>query len=228
MKKLITGFLFVFLILHAEAQEHLLDYTSRNFDSMGNYGPNLTHFVHLYGQFGFHYDPQLVFNFPSQTILGFRYKLKINNFLAVGAEIFAANTTFTLRQNSDKKIPDTILHKSENLNFSSLGGSVFMRINFNKRRGNYLGTYLDIGARSNWNYNVKHTYKDENQKSGTIVKTIERKLPYTEKFYHEFFARFCFNKVGVFVTYRISELFKSSYSLPSLTPLTAGIDVALF
>ena len=209
-------------------------------------GPNLKHFSHLYIGYGFVLGADAVgseikYGSSSDFVYGYRYKRKLSEFYAVGFDIFYHSTTFHLKQDSNKVLPNNILrkHKGEKdkLTFHNLSLGLYNRFNFGKR-GNYIGNFLDLGARVDWPFSVVHFTKDKlntaNDNNGKVVKTKTTGLVYINQIYYNVFARFGFNKFVITASYRLSDLFKEDPELykgydkyPELPLLIVGVEIGL-
>jgi hypothetical protein len=183
-------------------------------------GPNFRHFNHLYIGFGFFIpdaNAMEVKTKPASTTsfeFGWRYKLKLTNWFALGAGISYKNDIFDIKQIENKIIPDSVSHTKEKLRFNYLGSEAYIRFNFGKR-GNIVGRFIDFGAYANWAFRVKHMMidkVDENvpHRAGS-QRVILYKLDYIEKFCYGLKARIGSNRLVLTADYRMSELFTDDY-----------------
>ena len=106
-------------------------------------------------------------NSSSNFTFGLRYKHKINNIEAIGAYLAYDDDSYSLMQDANKLPLDTIngigkltMHKKENLTYHAFTLGIYDRINFNKHRGNKLGTYIDLGLYGSGNFRVDHYTED--------------------------------------------------------------------
>jgi len=203
-------------------------------------GPNLKHFSHFYFGYGFVLGAdadgsKIKYGSSSDFVYGYRYKRKLSEFYAVGFDLFYHSTAFHLKQDSTKALPNNILHddkgEKEKLTFHNFSLGLYNRFNFGKR-GNYIGNFLDLGARVDWPFSVVHFTKDiydiANINNGGVVKTKTTRLVYTEPIYYNAFARLGFNKFVITASYRLSDLFKKEYDLyPELPVLIMGVEIGL-
>ena len=127
-------------------------------------GPNFRHFNHLYLSYNFIIplgdENEIETNFAKSYVfnLGWRYKFKIVEFLAIGTAINFYNVTYNLTQNEKKMVPNNIQHTKEKMKFNNLGTEIFIRFNFGKR-GNVIGKFADIATYLNYAISVKHLYQ---------------------------------------------------------------------
>ena len=203
-------------------------------------GPNLKHFSHLYLGYGFvlgtnSIGSEINYGSSSDFVYGYRYKRKLSEFYAIGFDLFYHSTVFHLKQDSTKTLPNNILHddkgEKEKLTFNNLSLGLYNRFNFDKR-GNYIGYYLDLGARVDWPFSVVHFTKDKfdfaNINNGGVVKTKTTGLVYINPVYYNVYARLGFNKFVITASYRLSDLFKNEFDLYSELPLLiVGVEIGL-
>jgi hypothetical protein len=183
-------------------------------------GPNYRNFSHLYLSFGLYFPENAEFEVPTKMgsstrfEIGWRYKLKITNWLAMGTGLNYANTIYDLKQITNKIIPNNIGHMKEKFRLNSIGSELYLRLNYG-RRGNIIGRYIDIGAYASWIYLLKHMYLDkpdiQNNYRANSQRVILTGLDYFEPFKYGLKARLGSNRYAVFATYRLNELFTSSY-----------------
>jgi hypothetical protein len=173
---------------------------------------------------------------PSKQSIGFKYgtkfKFKICNYYAIGLDINYDYTSYRIRQDSTKILPDSNLHFRERISFQSINAALFNRFNF-KKRGDRLGTYLDLGAYYGWLYRGNHFTKDKNQYNSpgyskyTIVRN--KKVSYVNNYNYGFFARLGGEYLSLNVSYRFSDLFVKNYivNYPELPRLFFGLEIRL-
>ena len=128
-------------------------------------GPNLKHYSHYYLGYGLVASPgsagsEIRYGMSSDITLGYRYKRKLSQFYSIGMDISYHLTTYRLKQNSTKRLPNDSLHDKEQLIFHNVGFGIYNRFNYGKR-GNYIGNFIDIGARLDLPFSVIHFTKDE-------------------------------------------------------------------
>lgn len=187
-------------------------------------GPNRKHFIALYvGLAGIagksEQGASVLYSHSSEFTVGLNYKQRLSNHEAIGCKLSYDLDNYRLNPNSDFPSTNNLQHSKEKLVFNSTSLAVYNRINFDKRRGNYLGHYLDIGMYGSWYFSIRHYTKDDI--NGTIVKTYMSHLPYTENFGYGAFVNLGFNRFTIFSKYRISRFFKEEE--PKLTTLPAYI-----
>ena len=185
-KTIISTAVFIGLISIGVSQTVLLE-KDVNADTIPKTGgPNLQHFSHFYFGYGLVLGADAVgseIRYGSSTdfAYGYRYKRKLSEFYAVGFDVFYHSTTFHLKQDSTKVLPNNILHdekgEKEKLTFHNLSLGLYNRFNFGKR-GNYIGNFLDLGARIDWPFSVVYFTKDNlNTTNDNNGKLGKQKLP---------------------------------------------------
>lgn len=230
MRKLFT-ILFLLLSLSVFSQEILLQQDVKADSIRPTRGPNLRNFTQGYIGFGFpvYTNEALNYTKPGTSIdfnFGLRYKRRITNYLAAGLDLGITTAAYKIKQKSPKTVPDTVVNDKEKIQISSLVGSGYMRINVG-RRGNYIGNYLDLGAYAGWNFQKKHKTTNENE-AGEKIRETTTKLKYVENFSYGLLARIGISRYALTASYRLSDIFKTSYAIPELPRLMVGVEVGLF
>jgi hypothetical protein len=230
MKKWIYLILLL-LSLNASAQKILLEEDPAVDTTDTDFGPNQRNFVHFYYGYGMFFGKENkgaeIHNGNSYYLTaGLRYKHKITEFYSLGADLAYTNATYRLKQNSAKIVPDTLQHKKERLSWMYFNASVYNRFNF-KKRGDILGSYIDIGAEAGYSFSFVHFYYDRAD-DGRAIKTRVRGLDYFQPFYYSAFARLGFDRLSLSCSYRLSNLFKSKSNYPDLPPLCISLQLAIY
>jgi len=195
------------------------------------YGPNLKNFFYGFVGLGFPIYTNEEVNYTksiasSNFNFGIRYKRKFTNYLATGLDFGISSTSYKLKQNDSKSVPDNTINDKEKIQVNTLESSAWLRINVG-RRGNFIGNYLDMGAYGGWNFQKKHKTINTNAYNEK-VKVQTSKLKYVENFSYGFMARVGASRYALTAQYRLSDLFKSSYAMPELPRLTVGVEIGLF
>jgi len=195
-------------------------------------GPNLKKFSYGFLYFGFvagedKPGAKIIYGNSVDFGIGARKKYKISPLYSLGWELGSDTKIFKLKQSDGKIFPDTILNNAERIEYSSLYISFFNRFNFDNKRGNFMGTFLDVGINGEWDLSITHIIKNSLPDGSDIQSTISG-LPYVNRFNYNMFARLGRSHLSVYASYRLSKLFKSSYSFPELPALTIGLDLGIF
>ena len=237
MMKNVTLLVSTLLLINIAFSQTVLLEQDVNKDSIPpTFGPNLKHYGHMYVGLGWvlgqsdSAGADIITGSSTDFVVGYRYKRKLSNFYALGFDVNYGVTSFNLKQDSSKILPNQILHDKEKLNTNQLGLILYNRFNFGKR-GNYLGRFLDLGAYGNWTFNVKHIYKDRhsiaNSANASATKVINSGLLYTNPINYGVQARIGFNRYVFYGSYRLSDQFKSNFIYPELPRIIVGFQIGL-
>lgn len=200
-------------------------------------GPNLKHFRHLYLDLEFFTGTGQTgtrINYGSSYITGagFRYKLKLTELYSIGYDLGYSRFNYNIRQESSKLFPNIIIHDKEKIVIHNLNLELYNRINL-KKRGNQIGTYIDVGIYGAWvvggrNITVdaidNSTYHSEKQRS------IYKNLSYLNNFQAGLRTRFGINRYSLVANWRLTPLLDDTDFVTSteLSTLSAGIQIGLF
>jgi len=213
------------------AQEVLLEQNVQADSIRPTWGPNLKNFTHFYIGVGFPLNTNEDVTYTkmgSSAIIdfGFRYKRKFSSFLAAGFDLGFGTASYNLSQDIPKTVPDSIINEKEKFRIIGASPSAYLRINFG-RRGNYVGNFLDMGAYGGWNMRKLHFTINKNELDEKI-RVATTRLDYMENFTYGFLARAGSNRYVVTARYRMSDIFKPSYTIPELPRFSIGVEVGLF
>jgi len=238
MKSYILYLILPFLYVSLSAQDVVLE---KNVDEQysDKRGPNMRQYGHLYEGLALLVPYN---NLPGAStemarsgefVIGYRYKLKLLSFYAIGFDISNRWVRYGIHDEDDApEIASNPLSKASQVDklsmaISSLGAEAYNRINIGKR-GNTLGNYLDIGIKGEWNYGRRLFIKEKSTADAYYEKsrTVQRKLSFIEKYSTIVTARIGIGKFSIYGNYRITDLIASGYTTPELPPLTAGVQIA--
>lgn len=231
MKGALLSIVLLFAFSALKGQKVLLEKDPAIDTTKEKYGPNRKHFFHGYFGGGPILGPKnngarlkALGNY--NLVLGACYKLRINNFFAIGADANITNMVCNLRQENTKILPSTNLHKRERLNWMFINLSFFTRFNFNNR-GNIIGNYIDLGARGSYCPSFVH-YTMDKTADGRALRVRERGLNYYNPFAYSVFGRVGFNQFAISVSYRLSKLFKNQYNYPNIAPVSLTLEFSFY
>jgi len=230
--KHIIIYLIIFTCISIQGQTVLIKQTiPENFEDIDNgYGPNRKHFSYPFFAIGQHVEGYShendtaispIYGKSIEIRFGTRTRIKMNKLLAFGIdyELDYSSHFINLKDNFALAnfSPDVIKAKYQTL---SIGGASYFQLNFEPKRGNQLGTYLDFGIYGGYNFSRKYsqTIKMGKEKS---VYTLKR-LQNFDKLNYGAIVRFGKNVWAVYAKYRYSNSFKDkatngNYELPRLT-----------
>jgi hypothetical protein len=239
MNKVITFIFLLFLGMNIFSQDVVID---KDVDEQyqTKKGPNYRYYNQFYIGFGgmadFDEETGAKINAwrSSNFIFGYRYKLKLLSFYALGFDLNFNQNIYFMEGDSENPFdalnPLTfdIDEKKQTLTNNAFALEVYQRINIGKR-GNSLGKYLDLGVSGQWNHTVKETVKkeftDEQNYYGKSL-DVRRKLDYIEAFQYDLTARIGVNQFVVYGKYRMSDYFNDKFIMPELPRLSLGIQYA--
>lgn len=218
------------------AQEVLLSEEVVQDTVIHRYGPNYRHFSHFYIGYGFVIpsgtgdEVAVRAGLSKQALIGYRYKLKLAKWYALGVDITYSNLSYNINQQKTKTFPTPILHKTEKLVVNSFTGGIYNRFNFG-RRGNVIGTYLDLGAFYQWNYASNHSYVDEytsaNGDKALLTKVTNKRLQYLKDFNYGVTARLGHNNICFYANYYLANFFVDSYKFKELPKIVVGLQIGI-
>lgn len=214
----------------ATAQTVILD-VEPDLDSISNkFGPNRTHFVHLFLGYGVNLgsqDPAARIRLGSSNIfqVGLRYKLKFSNTLSAVADIGLQNLTYDLVQEKGKLVPDTVLHDRERYFTQNFQLSGYFRINFGER-GDRIGNFIDLGGGFLARLRRQYDTRDE-LPNGEIKEVQLTKLNVITPIQYFTELRLGLNRWTFFATRRMTPFFTDETGYPELPHYTVGIQFGL-
>ncbi len=184
------------------------------------YGPDKKHFFHSFISYGFYVSKSegegvdILYGYSNSFTFGLRYKYEFSGHLAVGIETGYEYTTFKLKQEKSKLVPDTAIHDKEKFKLNNWNFGLFFRIKYREKR-NTAGNFIDIGMFGNWLFDVKHQYSENvdlsNQPAGyKKLKIKHDDLNYFSKFHYGTMLKIGFSNFVIYGKYRLSDLFTKS------------------
>ena len=230
MKKTISLFLFLLMGFAVFSQEVILEQENIGEKVQTKNGPNAGYFTHSFIGLSFPVPPQqegaaLLYGKSWGMDFGSRGKYRFSNYYALGFDISYGFDIFRMKQEEAKVVPDKLIYDKQSLRSNEFRLGLFNRINFDKRRGNQLGRYIDLGAYGAYQW-VKHKTEVEEDNSTYIA--IHRKLEYIGPWQYGFFARLGSRRLLLTVDYRFSDFFSPDSGYPELPRFSVGLQFALF
>ncbi len=202
------------------------------------YGENRRWFINqtygLYTRFGPNETGAKTLGRSIMFDYGINTKLKLWSWDALCLNVNVGQERWAMAQDSQKIVPDTLLHKTERFQFNRLQGEFYNRINLDRHRGNIIGTYLEFGVYGNWMYHNLHITRDSSDATTTtgpkLLKVRETKLPYINPLQYGFVARFGSEYFALSATWRVSDYFKSNetFAYPELPRLWFGFVLSAY
>jgi len=216
------------------SQTIVLEQQGKELNPDKKYGPNLKKYSNLSFGYGFFYQKNnsdnYKINFPRSIQLNVsrRGKNKINSLFAVGNEIGLTFKNINLKNNSSTTLAPNI----SRINRLSINGSLYSRVNFDKKRGNRLGYFLDIGAGADYFYfNKAISILDLPSNSYGGIKVSYIGLKELKRIDYFCFARLGAERVNIIFQFilneQIKDLSKSTLIIKNLPTFKAGIEINL-
>ncbi|MDZ4839618.1 MAG: hypothetical protein SGJ04_06385 [Bacteroidota bacterium] len=241
MNKLFLALVFAFTIsffssLSAVAQndEEGKELISEKPDSsIAKFGANRRHYLQYVALIGLYVD-QAEGNIDVRTGFDFQYKFlykrKLTKVLAIGTGLCYHYQNFVLNQNDNVTYFEQYFWNNQNVNHRkerfyqhNIQSEIFLRINFDPKRGNTLGKYIDIAGYGEYRLGSRYQVYD-NIANGLREKRTFSKLNITNPFNYGISARVAvFDFLLVGVSYRYSDLFKSNSTVPEMPRTLAQI-----
>lgn len=213
------------------AQDVVFENEVKDYSQLDENGPNLKKFSHTYVTYGLNLGENIAgakIHYGSSGFyeFGFRHKRKFSKVFSGGYGVSGRFSSFKLVQEAGKILPDASINKKETLSFYSIGGELYFRINFSKKRGNLIGLYMDLGGRADYNY---HMLLQRKNKVGSVTfKSNSYGYDFDIPYNFGPLFRFGYNQFALTANYRYSDFFKSSANLPELPRLMLGIEISTF
>ncbi len=231
VKESIITLVFIFLCLSENRAQTVILSKSVSDTAESNFGPNKKHFLHFYLGYGFvagknMSGSEINYGRSGGFTYGIRYKMKISGLSSFGFDIGYKGANYSLSQTAGKVFPDGTQHKSETLSCPSLELALYNRINFDIKRGNYMGKFLDIGIAYNRYFWITHVTNDD-LPNGTEVEVTTTKLKYVEYNNYTVFARLGINKYIFTAGYRLMPLFKNAV-YNEFPPFIIGMQLGFY
>jgi hypothetical protein len=221
------------LFLFGNAQEVMLHEDVTADVIKPTFGPNYRNFLHAFmgygATFGGTEGPGTAIRYGNSGnfLIGVRYKYRVSNFFSWGAEGYYNSLFYSIKQDATKTFPDTLINDKERLTFHNLSAGLYLRFNLEKKRGNRVGSFIDLGGYGEWTFRLSQFTRNK-LPDGRVVRSTTTGLDYFNSLNYGAVARLGFNRWIFFASWRFSDLFKNSKNLPELPRLTVGIQVGFY
>ena len=231
-KKTVIIFIGIFITaLFGYSQSVLLEQDVESISYEKEKGKNLKKFTHFYIGYG------LILPLDDKAVdisignsysfdFGIMHKRKISNLYSIGYNLSYSYNYYRLKRGDDDIIPDSIKHDIEAFRTSEIRLGLYNRFNFDLKRGNFIGRFIDIGVYSGYLFYTDFYKKDKSKKNKSI--NIEKNPEYLEDFNYGAFVNVGFNRYLITFNYRVSDLFNlvdSEYDVPRLS---VGIRIGFY
>jgi hypothetical protein len=218
----------------AHAQQVLVQANVADDTVKTTFGPNRRYFGHLYVGYGLLAGPAgsgagLRYGLRSAELRGGgRLKFRLSQALAFNLDAGYAYLRYDLAQNDQKIVPTPAPHRRENLGLHQLYSEISLRLNAG-RRGNSVGSYLDLLAGGTWAAATSHTTEDDPAPGIGSVETTEHGLSYLRRWTGGVGARLGFDRYALTARHRLTPAFSPSFAnAPELPRWLLGVEIGLF
>lgn len=229
----LTVLLLVVAVPAVHAQQVLVQGNVAEDTVKNSFGPNRHYFGHLYLGYGLLAGAAPGANIrqglhSAELRAGGRLKIRFTQALAATVDLGYGYLRYDLAQNGQKMVPNAELHRRETLGLHRLYSEVGLRLNYG-RRGNAVGSYLDLLASGGWVAGTSHTTEDDPGPGIGSVETTEYGLTYLRRWTTGVGARLGFDRYALTARYRTSAAYTSGYTAwPELPRWVLGVEVGLF
>ncbi|MEA3447085.1 MAG: hypothetical protein U9Q98_01360 [Bacteroidota bacterium] len=229
------AFLFVWmLILISAASSQTVVISEENPDRVyeeTDWGPNKQHFGYWFVNYGLPVplmtDNHLKTLSSGHWNAGYAYKIRMFSFMDVAAELSYSNYFYALNKDAREDVIwpgqnwDKIRTKQ-----NGLKASLFFRLYMNPKRGNYFGTYVDLGGfvdyhlSSGWVYK----YKDDDYKRMLRVRHDDD----FETFNYGPTVALGRDQFSLFVQYNMKDVIAGRSSYPDMPHFIFGLKINMY
>ena len=206
---------------------------SKSVGEINERGQNLKKFSHAYFRLGFlaskdNAGARIIYGNSVNLGLGVRKKYKISPIYSIGVDAELQYTDYKLKQINGKILPDTVINNiSGRLDYSSLGLGFFNRFNVDPNRGNFIGSFIDLGMMGEFHFSIRSISKNK-MPDETILKSVVKNLQYTNNTSVKIFARLGLGHFSIYGSYRLTYQFVTSSIYPELPRFILGMELGMF
>lgn len=241
MKTILT-IIFSSLLSLSFAQTQLMHINIDTLRQPAARGENMSKFVHLYTSLLYTTPPSedlgVQYGKSYALNVGLRYKKKITGLLSVNADVAYNYRRYRLSDNcspviSDPELEICIHYDKEIFAFNSAKANAAIRINLDPKRGNIMGTFIDIGGGAEYIVGSKYiVYTESPAWHSKSAKVKYSSLSIINKYNYFGQVRIGRNRYALTASYRLSDMFDKFYPNHDLKTefprLNVGVEVGLF
>ncbi len=244
-KKLYPHILIFILLLSsgmASAQELIMEETVESSPGSSLFGQNKKHFIETRLFYGFlniwddnSYPVKFFGSGEFEALV--RYKLKISPILSTGTSAAFLNQEYI---SDNTNIPDSLSNDRDVFKISSLKSTIFLRFNFDPKRGNYLGKYIETGMYGSWSYSLKkeitNNYDESDELGIRKSKEILSGLDFLNRIQYGTYVSLGFGNYEISYRHRMSWIFNENtypedqridFSLRDFSRNTLGLSIRI-
>ncbi len=236
MKRTLLLIILTISFLAVRSQSVLLDEEVKDEPNTDTFGPNQKKFAHFYIGYGIPVGPSesdsvaIVTVRSYEYVFGYRFKYRVSQFYSFGFDLNFNSKIFTIKQDSFKLFPNSIIHDREKLQLRNAGLTIYNRFNYGKR-GNKIGNYIDLGAYLDWTPNPTYITYDEysivNSVGASNTRQYHKGLIYLNPINYGLIGRIGFGKFALCGSYRLSDMFYKQYIYTELPRIIVGLQIGL-
>lgn len=243
MKKIFTILsIIIFLQITSFSQTTILDEDVLGDTIIPERGQNLKKYSYFYYNIRYYFGEtegfgaNIKYGNSFNTSLGYRFKRKLSKFYSIGYDFNYNYSLYSIIQDSSKIFPNPKIHNRENLIYNNFALEIYNRFSFGKR-GNFIKYYFDLGAYAEYGFvnylKQVDKYDLPNENNSTKIKVKNYNLTFIYPYNYGLTARIGYNKFALTARYRLSDLFKNSYSgtfyyYPELPRYSLGLEICFF
>ncbi|MCX7696825.1 MAG: hypothetical protein N2Z72_03910 [Bacteroidales bacterium] len=146
-----------------------------------------------------------------EPTLGYIYKLRITSWFSTGLTSNYAIYGYIYLNDSMKIFPDVFSHRRQSIRTGLLEGNFYIRLNFDPKRGNTLGKYVDFFIWGGYPIMRRQYYKDHISKEIYSVK-VKNYQGIANDWQYGYGIRLGFKSFFAYLKYRASNLLSSEFS----------------
>lgn len=231
MKKYIISLSVLLVSLGGFAQTVLIqeDEPQRVYEET-NWGPNRQYFGYWFYDYGFAIPTETKYDIKigssAHWNMGYAYKVKTLSFMDIGLEGSYSNYFFELND-AVRESFDTTRNWDKIRTFQNgVQGQAFLRFYLSPKRGNYFGTYLDLGF-----------YADYHWKSGWYKKLKDDDLKIKQRDYaNSDFVPLSYgpsiafgrNQISAFAQYNLNAVLDENVTMNPMPKLIFGVKLNMY
>jgi hypothetical protein len=211
-------FLLILFPSLAFAQTDVMHRYPKNHEQIPTWGANRAHYIQGIFGVGF-YTPISVDNPDFKTgrsyeiNFGAIYRYRIANSFNVGTALSLTAQSIALNKIGMVKSWDNAIHSKANLSNTLLTLKPFFRFNLSPKRGDYLGSFIDVGAFGSWNFYPTAMFTDK--RNGERYVQMYQQDKQQERFQYGCFASVGRDWFRLEASYHLTNILKdSSFEMP--------------
>lgn len=141
---------------------------------------------------------------------GFIYKLRITSWISTGLTTNYATYGYIYLNDSLKVFPDIFSHRKQSIRTGLAEGSFYLRFNYDPKRGDILGKYIDFFVWGGFPIMRRHYYQDQVNKEIYSVK-VKNYQGLTTDLQYGFGIRQGSRSFCIYLKYRLSNMLAKSF-----------------